>query len=623
MIDIVAEQLISSGEFRKAADRLRTKPGLSDQDRVLLSWAELELGDTRAAMRHASEIPGQRMSADQRARVLGVQGRAQGNQGLTHDGLVSLQKAVALAASPNVQAELLAHYVAAALSWVGVEPALSELPRLRRLALESANRPALIEFHIVHARIAALRGWWHKVYPELRAAEVLLETQPHLKLQWRLEQVHASISIMCGDLSAAIHHGERCLELSEVSGSKSSKASTLANLAHIWAVAGDFDRARRFLAASHELLDTLSHIRFATANTGINIGLACNDDEYARSMISEGDRLAVGTPDRAYYRLWFILHRVRWLVHCNQFADADREAHDALRLIGQLADTELVDRMRLLRAEALWQAQRTSSAVDLFAQVAKVGELQTLEVQAEIHRTAAVLLSKVDENQSIARLSSAWRILTAVGLSGVRSDVQRTARQLSLAINFEQGSSATLTIQELLQRISQLLRLGRYPRVLAFETVALLKDLDVCDGTRIIELSTTQRSEIASTGCFSRRSAAGKVPPTERFEIKSEGSTSWLVIEAAPRDAYTFAFVGVAIEQVIRTAIAFAGIVHKVETPLPWPSVAAGQHHGLVIAADSMLELLGTTKRLAQSNITGTHHRRDRHREGTSRPRIA
>src|SRR5262245_13850986 len=248
MADSVVEQLIVAGEFRKAADLISKKGLHAETDQVLWAWAALELGDTTEALRKANELLARRLSADDRARCLSVIGRAQSNQGKTSDGMICLKKALAVASSSFAQAEVLAHYVAAALSWIGVEPALAELPKLRRISLESANIPALVEYHIVHGRIAALKGWWHKVESELNAASGLLESHPHLRLQWRLEQVQASVAIKVGDLAAAITHAQRCLALSETSGSRSHRASTFANLAHIHSVAGDYEQARRCLS---------------------------------------------------------------------------------------------------------------------------------------------------------------------------------------------------------------------------------------------------------------------------------------------------------------------------------------------------------------------------------------
>src|SRR5690606_23810311 len=204
-----------------------------------------------------------------------------------------------------------------------------------------------------------------------------------------LRQAQASMAIMLGDLPRAVEHANACVALSRAAGSKSQEASALANLAHITSVAGDVERTQQLLRAAHNLLPPKNYFRFATINTGITIGLASGDEDFAEAMVAQGDALAAAAAEHSYYQLWFILHRVRWLIHRGDFARAADEAGVALASIERLAETELADRMRLLRAEALAGAGRRGTALRDFADATSGAADRTLETLAETQRLAA------------------------------------------------------------------------------------------------------------------------------------------------------------------------------------------------------------------------------------------
>ena len=208
----------------------------------------------------------------------------------------------------------------------------------------------------------------------------------------------------------------------------------MANLAHIWAVAGDFARAISFLRESHHLLERDSQVRFATLSTGINVGLRSGNDAFADEMLQQGQALADVFPEDTYYSLWFALHRVTWLIYTRKFRDAANSAAEALKSIGRLADADLAERLTLLRCEALSLDGSQAEALDLFADVARGGTQPTLEVVAEIERVAAIL--RRDENLpgTVQGLAAARRILTSADLMGPKTDVERTARRLHIPL---------------------------------------------------------------------------------------------------------------------------------------------------------------------------------------------
>jgi DNA-binding NtrC family response regulator/tetratricopeptide (TPR) repeat protein len=599
----LAERLIEAGDFRKASEIL-TPNATDPADRVLAAWALLESGETAAALASASELLKQQLNPTIYARCLAVLGRAHARLGRTSEGLSSLKKSVGIAASHNkyVEADLRAQHAAAALNWVGVEPALAELPALRRAALESANRVALAEYHIVYARIAALRGWWRKAFAEASVARELVSLSPHSATQWRLEQCLASIAIMTGNLDVAIQHGERGLRLSEVVASKSKRASTVANLAYIWAVAGQFERAKALLVEAHELLERDSQIRFATCSTGIELGIRSGDDAFAKQMLELGEALTSVFTDATYYLLWFALHRVSWLIHTGEYGAAAVAAEAALKPVTWAADEQLSARMKLLHAEALSLSGSQVDALNVFSDVASRATRSTLEVVAEFERVGALLRRKTDRTGSLLSLQAAWRLMSGAGLLGPMKGVEQTTKQLGFPLErVKAGMRHDLDAPEVTAHIARILRLGRYPRLQAQEILALLQASDACSGAGLYEISDGQRTELARFGRWSSERATAAI--AQRIWI-GEGASPSLEIEAYPRSIETFTFLRLSLEQLAGSAFAATRAEFDAEPPALWPFETASQQDGMIVGSDAMAVLLGTTKRIAPSTIT-------------------
>lgn len=162
MSDSRARHLIEAGEFQLASELLRSRKELAQDDRVLRAHLELELGDVATAWAQADSLLRESLDTRTRAYCLSIAGKALGRLGDSAGGLRQLRKAVSLTAKedPNLAAELFAQTIACLLTWIAIEPALAELPGLRKAALETGDTYALIEYHIVNAAYARCEVGW-------------------------------------------------------------------------------------------------------------------------------------------------------------------------------------------------------------------------------------------------------------------------------------------------------------------------------------------------------------------------------------------------------------------------------------------------------------------------------
>ncbi|HXG86686.1 MAG TPA: sigma-54 dependent transcriptional regulator [Vicinamibacterales bacterium] len=581
IIDSHTKSLIEAGELRKAAEWLHARAELSQNDRILRAELELQLGDIQVALESTEAILREHLETSARAYCLGIAGRALGRMGNVPAGTAKLRNAIELVAArnPALAAQLLAELVGALISWVGIEPALTELPRLRRVSLASGNLRALVQFHIAQGRIYAMRGWLSRAENEGRFAADLLIASPDLVLSTRIKQLQSNISIKTPDMESARVRAEECLTLAKRCGARIGIGAALGNLAHIAAVTGKFDEARPLIADALEALPQRNTLRASVFATGVEIALATNDADFAASMIGDCRALLdTHAQQYAYNELFFELQRVRWLVHCAQYMDAFASATEALRAIHGLADPSLLDRMRLLQVEAQWLNGDSDEALKLFRNACFSITDTSVETLAELNRVAAVLTAPTGQ-YAHDYLSRAWNALTEVGLFGSRVAITQTARRLGISDTFTSGpfakdSSATI------HTVAAALDWGGHPPLLALEI------------KRLLELTPANAA------------VAGQASATPHPLEVGPFRGSQVVVEAMLQPGAEQTMLWRSIDQVSRGARAIADQRLSIEEQISlWPEESWPDQLGMVVASEEMVGLVNTARRLAPSTI--------------------
>ena len=610
-----AKQHVLAGEFRKAADCLKDGAFNSHSDNILRAQIELEVGDTRLALSRAEALLRERLDSKGRANCLSIAGRALGRLGAVQDGVGNQRKGIALAAKIGdapLESELSARLAAGLLDWIGIEPALVELPRLRRIALSAANTCALIDYHILTARIAAMRGWLPRAGEEARIAFNLLQGSPNKIQLWKVRQIQSNVAIKACDMSSALNYALDCLDLAESSGSMLSIGTTLGNLAHIAAATGDFERGRQFLRRAMASLDASSHMRIAAYSTGLEIGLACADAEFANEMVANRDGFEEpDSKDSRYYHLWFELNRVRWLASSDQLVEAESRANIALEAITKLADSELFQRMALLAVECRARLGDVDTAARLFGRVIMNLDDSGLETVAETNRVAGVLVEATGNDDPSAYLGRAWRILTESGLRGGCEGLRRTLHSLRPEAPMSDRSFESTDPALDLQSCANLLLLGRQPRVLVSEVSKMLERSGLCALIVVEEHLGSDWKRIEALGLRGTESLTndcGKPvldgPDIETLELGS-GSGNRFRLRIAPKAKIQFRLLWAAICRIAKTAEAAANYRESQQHIVAlWPDETPEQQLGMVVAADNMLQLLNATRRVASSTIT-------------------
>ena len=588
-----AHELVSMGDFKKAAEWIDSKAALAQGDRILKAYLELELGDCATAQQLAGALLKEHLEKPARAFCLDIVGRALARSGSTAQGLALLQKAISIAEESDSQlhAELLGHYAKALLSWVGVEPALAVLPQLRKVALQTGNRRALVEYHLSLARVSAIRDWWRRARAEIDLATNLLDVERRLDQLWQLRQIQATMASKECQLAAAQVHALEALSIARTIGSVSFEASSLANLAYLTTLSGNFAEARDYINRTEPLLAPLSHLRFALYSTQIDVGLWSSDSDYARAAVDAGQSLSRHFEgSRFYYRLWFELQHGRWLLQQGDCSAASSLAVNVLKDIEALADTNLLFRMRMLAAEAVARGGSIEAAISVASFPSMVTSDLNIECLAEMNRLSSVLSDK-DKAINASYLERAGRLLTASELIGPLADVKRTqaasaAGDITTAEMRHDPTSA-------LESAALMLSLGNHPRALGAELQSLLRSLGSCDRMEFIEESDAAEGKSLQSADPSAHTIVLGWQNGKKYSLTFRSN---LVLK---RPAAM-----VAIQQIVRASVNAVAIPAVEGDVVVWPPETTATELGLIIAADSMRDLVSTSRKLAPSNIT-------------------
>jgi DNA-binding NtrC family response regulator len=603
-----ASDFISTGEFNDAVERLRARPQLAAPDRLLRAHMELETGDSETAVTKVEALLRDDLNAPARAFCLGLYGRALGRRGSIEEGVSYQRKAVALASTcdSSLSSELIAHLVTSLLSWIGIEPALAELPNLRRIALESGNTQSLADYHITNARIATMRGSLLRATRESLIAYELISRSPNALQLWKIRQVQSNVAIKACHLTAAQAYAEECLALARQFGSKLSIGTSLGNLAHIFSAKGEFDRGRGYLASALESFDSASHMRIAAYSTGIEIGLGSGDDLFAETMIARRAALEEHTSPRQLYNdLWFELSHAKWLVRSGRYQEAAERVTAAYHDVATLADADLLDRMALLAAEAYAKAGSSELARNMFNLACSTLQESNLETIAEQSRVAAVVIGSRNPQRAQLHISRAWRLLTAAGLLGNRMEVQRTASSLGLKVGDFAPQTGVVGMIAALDACASVLQLGLHPRALGSEVLELLKATDACEAA-VIASEENGRLGAPLEGIGTD---AGKAALMDRHDIirtyLGPAGENRLVLLALPSSRPNSEGAWLMITQLVRAAAdSAAHRLSREENITLWPVEESPFELGMVAASKGMVELINTSRKLAVSQIT-------------------
>jgi transcriptional regulator with PAS, ATPase and Fis domain/tetratricopeptide (TPR) repeat protein len=419
-----SERLAAQGRFSDALRKLQSVT-FSHQHAVDTSLLEADLEQrvgsmTRAETQVSRLLKSASLTPTQRSTCLFILGRVASDRGEAESAAAFFQRSIQQALVARdftkaawAQAKLLT-IVCDSLGPEAIGPLLSDL---RLNALRSGDVHVLAAMHVFVGEVEAQRSAVVIARRHARMALSLLVGSPNVWLESIAEHLIAALDIMCSDFSSALAHGERAVDLAELSGQILQRAATYANLGYTLYLAGEFELAIRHCERALALfapggdqhsgvLDTLAKIQLERGDLG-----ECERflDKIERAIRSDLDRA------RYVYR-HSLLTRVQLLIERKNVLEGLKMVETAIRMGMKSRDHAHIHSALVLRADLELRANNTSDVVTLIDRLGQEEWTRSPEMIAGYERALACALGW-HGNTAVARVhyERAKRIYDALG----------------------------------------------------------------------------------------------------------------------------------------------------------------------------------------------------------------
>ncbi len=372
------------------------------------------------------------------------------------------------------------------------------------------------------------------------------------------------------------------------------------------------------------------------AELGIRDGLlqhalAVSDTDQARRLAEETQKKSIGIGGGlSYYGLWHLLTRVKWLYRIGDANAGLAVATDAIPHIERMADRNLLERMTLLAAEGLGRVGRPGDGAALMAEAVHRNPDPPLEMIAEAARIAGRLAAHDDRVAALGHFERAARILRRIGNRTGHVEIERDAAETTggaqgpaaLVEHVAQAPQALARearghaprrrppdlrppAAPLVERVAALADLAAHPPLLATEVLALLAATHAAQGADTLETWPDGHTErLAGFALPGTPAPLVEQPRAIHIPLGTHRDRRYAIV-ALPREAASARATLLALERVVQTAVGLADARQQErERAALWPEPTPEQQLGLVCAAESMLDLIKTTRRVAASNVT-------------------
>jgi DNA-binding NtrC family response regulator len=481
----------------------------------------------------------------------------------------------------------------------------------------------MVTQHLLVAEIQTKRRELRRAEASLNNAATLLEDYPNVVQEGTYALARSAHAALCSDLDEALRGARKALECANKSGAVSLRIPALGTLSHVLLAAGRFDECQASLAAALSRSHRGGSVEIGLHDTQLQLALAMNDLPAASAAAATTAQISERLDDgHSYYGLWYQLTRVRWLLRLGDIPNALRLALDAIPVIERMADRNLLDRIKLLAAEALGLDGRPRDGAQLLAEVMLANEDPPPELVAEFSRVGGSLALADHPAAAREHFRRAARIYADIGNVTARRDVERTAQR---SPGDEEGSrpgaddepaeppqdaaapapSSAAAAARLVEGTAALLDLAPHPALLGREMLALVSETEAAlrcvlieedgRGARTVlarwpaaggptDANPHGHAVLIPLGCLGRRRFALHVTPGP-----------------SPSDRATLA----ALQRLVQIAIALADARQRErEQAALWPEASVEQQLGLISCSATMAGLIATTRRVAQSNVT-------------------
>ena len=375
------------------------------------------------------------------------------------------------------------------------------------------------------------------------------------------------------------------------------------NIGHVRLRQGKLEETNRLLRHALRLTSISTRVRGYILDGLAQLALSRGHLERSAQFIEQ--LYDPDFPDPSYPKLWSYPTRTRLMLASDRAAAATELSTAGLELAERIGDCSLKMRLRLLRAEAAARVGDFETAARDFQEGALEHTDPSLELVAECNRVSSLLLAASgDVDAAAPGFERGRRVLMGIGHARAAAEIQSPeSPPLSGTVNPRSSERADVTAARAAALFDQAARAD----LLGAELADLLFRVGAVRALAVVATDGDGGAHLMSARGWSEAEAVAAIalkPPLPRLDLGSWRERQWSLVADIPSDVTSHsAFVAV------RTLAACSRTVDhwrkaERERSALWPMDPVDDATHGVFASDSMLELVRTIRRVAQTPVT-------------------
>ena len=479
----------------------------------------------------------------------------------------------------------------------------SLLTDVKKHAIQIGDSVASIALHLFVSEIEAKKGALQTSRQHLKIARSLLRTYPNVWLEGLAFVCEFCLAYLVGDLEGADAAALESLRASHRSGHARTKLAAVINIGHVRLRQGKLEETNRLLRHALRLTSISTRVREYILDGLAQLALSRGHLERSAQFIEQ--LYDPDFPDPSYPKLWSYPTRTRLMLASDRATDATELSTAGLQLAEQIGDRSLKMRLRLLRAEAAARTGDFEAAATDYQEAALEHADPSLELVAECSRVSSLLLAASGDVDAAAPGSQrSRRVLMGIGHARAAAEIQAPqSAPPSGTVNARSSERADVTAARAAALFDQAARAD----LLGAELADLLFRVGAVRALAVVATDGDGGAHLVSPRGWSEAEAIAAIalkPPLPRLDLGSWRERQWSLVADVPSDVTSrSAFVAV------RTLAACSRTVDRWrkaerERSALWPMDPVDDATHGVFASESMLDLVRTIRRVAETPVT-------------------
>ncbi|MBL8138290.1 MAG: sigma 54-interacting transcriptional regulator [Acidobacteria bacterium] len=628
------EHLAAIGNVTEALKHLRQVTNPSLELKVLRAELEALASHRELALDLATSVASSAGPAGVIVRALAVAGRLHYFSGNTLEGRHQFDRAVDIAAhsgDAELEALALGGHIQSLLRFIGLEAAVGGISRYRKAAIRSGKSSSLAALHRTLAEAELKGGRRHRALRELELSGLHVEvTQDQVALA-QLHFARSAAEGLLGDHLASLEHAKQAVTIASDCGATAILQSALVNVAHCQTVLGHHREAEQTFArleaanvpsVGRELIVRSNQLLLATAQ---------RDEHLATAIDSRYGPIAA---DQALTTAqWYKLQAVEYHLAFGRAAEAITLGRRCIAEPTE-SDRDFLARTEAATAEALAAGNEPKEAATLLWRVASGHSGALPEFLAAVQRVGG-RLSRDSASAAFELFARSGRLYASTGhiigsgealhaaatLRASRAPAGSPDAVVPHITTFYQKPPASFgRVDERSDATPTTMPEAVASAVRASAAMVDLTSRPALAGYELLSLAAASGAA-ASAVMFARGAKGietlgwvGSETPDLALHQPSDDCVTFVLgnerdrevsVVVRPRNQQSARTTLIALQRLVTNGLTLhRAAVAESEKSAIWPEPLPEQQLGFVCVAESMLELMRVTRRVAASHFT-------------------